>query len=169
MDSGIAEQDIVLPASKEELTDTERLLVWAVRVWVAHHKAGAVPCRGYSYAFIRVGLPDAPLLLHRLMQMVAAHARRGIDVRCIGCRQVSPDEGLVLAALAAGFGRVVTEVGAAIMVGGNIRGYTRTLTTAIVLETGKGDFAQGMALGIILLIAALGVNLLSHRMQALWK
>lgn len=101
MDDSFAEQEVVLPTSKEELTDTERLLVWAVRVWVAHHKAGAVPCRGYSYAFTRVGLADAPLLLHRLMQMVAAHARRGIDVRCIGCPQVSPDEGRVLTALAA--------------------------------------------------------------------
>ena len=70
------------------------------------------------------------------------------------------------AALAAGFGRVLTEVGAAIMVGGNIRGYTRTLTTAIVLETSKGDFAQAMALGLILLAAALGVNILAHRLQA---
>ncbi len=68
----------------------------------------------------------------------------------------------VLAALAAGFGRVVTEVGAAIMVGGNIRGYTRTFTTAIALETSKGDFALGMALGIILLVVALGVNLLAQ-------
>ena len=70
----------------------------------------------------------------------------------------------VLAALCAGFGRVLTEVGAAIMVGGNIRGFTRTLTTAIALETAKGEFAQGMALGVILLILALGVNLLVSRL-----
>ena len=101
MDNRIAEQDGSNTLLKEELTSTERLLVWAIRVWVTHHRAGAVPCRGYSYGFIRVGLPDAPLLLHRLMQMVAAHARRKIDVRCIGCRQVSADEGRVLAALAA--------------------------------------------------------------------
>jgi len=69
----------------------------------------------------------------------------------------------ILAALCAGFGRVLTEVGAAIMVGGNIRHYTRTLTTAIALETAKGDFAQGMALGLILLVAALGVNLAADR------
>jgi tungstate transport system permease protein len=75
----------------------------------------------------------------------------------------------LLAALAAGFGRVVTEVGAAIMVGGNIKGYTRTLTTAIALETAKGDFAQGMALGIILLVIALGVNLLAFRLQSRWS
>jgi tungstate transport system permease protein len=75
----------------------------------------------------------------------------------------------LLAAMAAGFGRVVTEVGAAIMVGGNIKGYTRTLTTAIALETSQGDFAQGMALGIILLLIALGVNLVSFLMQSRWS
>ena len=69
----------------------------------------------------------------------------------------------VLAALCAGFGRVLTEVGAAIMVGGNIKGFTRTLTTAIALETAKGEFAQGMALGVILLVLALGVNLVASR------
>lgn len=71
----------------------------------------------------------------------------------------------LLAALAAAFGRVVTEVGAAIMVGGNIRHYTRTLTTAIALETAKGEFAQGMALGIILLALALGVNALADLLR----
>jgi tungstate transport system permease protein len=64
---------------------------------------------------------------------------------------------------------VVTEVGAALMVGGNIRGYTRTLTTAIALETAQGDFAQGIALGTILLAVALGVNLLSYWLQARWS
>jgi len=75
----------------------------------------------------------------------------------------------VLAALAAGFGRVVTEVGAAIMVGGNIKGFTRTLTTAIALQTAKGDFAFGMALGLVLLVVALGVNLAAFRLQARWS
>lgn len=75
----------------------------------------------------------------------------------------------VLAALAAGFGRVITEVGAAIMVGGNIRHYTRTFTTAIALETAKGDFAQGMALGVFLLLVALAVNLATHQLQVRWR
>src|SRR5262249_38764496 len=64
----------------------------------------------------------------------------------------------VLAALAAGFGRVIAEVGAALMVGGNIQGHTRTLTTAIVLETGKGEFALALALAGWLLAVALAVN-----------
>lgn len=65
---------------------------------------------------------------------------------------------LALAAVAA-FGRVATEVGVAMMVGGNIKWSTRTITTAIALETNKGQFALGMALGIILLGIALAVNL----------
>ncbi len=62
------------------------------------------------------------------------------------------------AAVLAGFGRVFAEVGVSLMLGGNIRGYTRTLTTAIALETGRGEFSLGVALGIILLAAALGVS-----------
>ena len=57
------------------------------------------------------------------------------------------------------FGRVITEVGIAMMLGGNIRYATRTMTTAIALETSKGDFAQGIALGIVLLLMAFVINL----------
>jgi tungstate transport system permease protein len=64
----------------------------------------------------------------------------------------------LLAALMAGFGAVISEVGASMMVGGNILNQTRVLTTAIVLETGKGDFAMAMALGFILLFLAYLVN-----------
>jgi tungstate transport system permease protein len=65
----------------------------------------------------------------------------------------------LMAAIIAGFGRVVSEVGVAMMLGGNIRMYTRTMTTAIALETSKGDFAIGLALGLILIVVALSVNL----------
>lgn len=64
----------------------------------------------------------------------------------------------VAAAVLAGFARVVAEVGSALMVGGNIRGYTRTLATAIVLETGKGEFAFAIALGVILILFSLMTN-----------
>jgi tungstate transport system permease protein len=70
-----------------------------------------------------------------------------------------------MAAVINGFGRVLAEVGAATMLGGNIRGYTRTLTTAIALETSKGEFAFAMALGLILLTLALIVNLFLRRLQ----
>lgn len=64
-----------------------------------------------------------------------------------------------LAAVATGFGRLISELGIALMVGGNIEGSTRTMTTAIALETGKGEFAVALALGLILLVVALLVNL----------
>jgi tungstate transport system permease protein len=71
----------------------------------------------------------------------------------------------VMAAVIAGFGRVIAEVGVAMMLGGNIRGFTRTMTTAIALETSKGEFAFGLALGIVLLSVALFVNLFLNFLQ----
>jgi tungstate transport system permease protein len=65
----------------------------------------------------------------------------------------------LLAALMAGFGAVISEVGASMMVGGNIRHQTRVLTTATVLETGRGQFATAIALGFILLLLAYLVNM----------
>ncbi len=65
----------------------------------------------------------------------------------------------IVAAVIAGFGRVIAEVGSAVMVGGNIRGYTRTMTTTIALETSKGNFVLGITLGLILLVVALSINL----------
>jgi tungstate transport system permease protein len=64
----------------------------------------------------------------------------------------------VMVAVAAGFGRAIAEVGASLMVGGNIVGQTRILTTAIALEAGRGDFALALALGFVLLLLALLVN-----------
>jgi tungstate transport system permease protein len=60
----------------------------------------------------------------------------------------------------AGFGGVISEVGASIMVGGNIKGHTRVLTTATVMETGKGNFDVAIALSLILLALAFSVNYL---------
>ena len=64
----------------------------------------------------------------------------------------------VLLAIAAALGRSLSEVGAVLIVGGNIQGHTRVLTTAIVLETGQGNFDGALALGFMLLFLALGVN-----------
>ena len=72
----------------------------------------------------------------------------------------------LMAAVIAGFGRVIAEVGCAMMVGGNIRGYTRTMTTAIALETAKGEFGFGLSLGFILLVVAFSVNILLHWLQS---
>ena len=71
----------------------------------------------------------------------------------------------LLAALMAAFGAVISEVGAAMMVGGNIRHETRVLTTSIVLETGKGEFGAAIALGIVLLALAFLVNAVLTRAQ----
>ena len=72
----------------------------------------------------------------------------------------------VIAAVLNGFGRVISEVGCSMMVGGNIAGYTRNIPTAIALETSKGDFAQGIALGVVLMVFAIGVTALLALVQA---
>lgn len=64
----------------------------------------------------------------------------------------------VMAAVFNAFGRIVSEIGCSLMVGGNIAGVTRNIPTAIALETSKGEFAQGIALGFVLLLVALSVN-----------
>ena len=71
----------------------------------------------------------------------------------------------MMAAIVAGFGRVISEVGVAMMLGGNIRGTTRTMTTAIALETSKGEFAFGLALGLVLMSVALIINLFLNLLQ----
>lgn len=71
----------------------------------------------------------------------------------------------VLAAIVVGFGRAIGEVGAAMMLGGNIQGLTRTMTTAIALETSKGEFELGLALGLLLLGIAFAVNIGLHWLQ----
>ena len=71
----------------------------------------------------------------------------------------------VVVALAAAFGRIVAEVGAALIVGGDIQGHTRVLTTAIVLETRKGEFALALALGGWLMGLTLLLQLLVVRLQ----
>jgi len=71
----------------------------------------------------------------------------------------------VVAAVIAAYGRVIAEVGISMMLGGNARGFTRTMTTAMALEYDKGEFTIAVALGIILLGLSFGVNLLFHFVQ----
>lgn len=113
-----------------------------------------------------LGLPIVVALVHRLMVDVwasygdavlidgASRMRATWPIMCIG------REGLLTAFLAA-FGRAIAEVGAIIIVGGNVKGYTRTMTTAIALETSKGDLSFALALGIVLLILSMTVSALS--------
>lgn len=71
----------------------------------------------------------------------------------------------LLAALLAAYGRIIAEVGASMMLGGNILHYTRNIPTAIALETSKGEFAQGIALGLVLLVLAFILNASLHYFQ----
>ena len=71
----------------------------------------------------------------------------------------------LIAAILTGFGRIIAEVGCSMMVGGNILNHTRNIPTAIAMETSKGDFAQAIALGAVLLLMALGLNGLLAFMQ----
>lgn len=71
----------------------------------------------------------------------------------------------ILTGVIMGFGRAISEVGLSLMVGGNIRGFTRTITTAISLETSKGEVELAIALGVILIILALVINIVLNRLQ----
>jgi len=113
-----------------------------------------------------LGAPIVIALVHRMTVDVwaaygdsllvdgASRLRAIFPIMCMG------REGLLTAFLAA-FGRAIAEVGAIIIVGGNIRGYTRTMTTAIALETSKGELSFALALGIILIILSMTVSALS--------
>lgn len=70
------------------------------------------------------------------------------------------------AAVIAGFGRVFGEIGVSMMLGGNIRAYTRNITTAIALETGKGEFALGLALGLVLLAVSFLLNIIFYYLRS---
>jgi tungstate transport system permease protein len=110
-----------------------------------------------------LGLPIVVALVHRITVDIwatygdallvdgASRPRAMASIMAIG------REGLLTAFLAA-FGRAIAEVGAIIIVGGNIRGYTRTMTTAIALETSKGDLSFALALGIILIVLSMVVS-----------
>jgi tungstate transport system permease protein len=71
----------------------------------------------------------------------------------------------IFSAAIAGFGRAISEVGAVLLVGGNIAGFTRVMTTTIALETDKGNFELAMAIGIILLAVSLTINIALYRIQ----
>ncbi len=75
--------------------------------------------------------------------------------------------GLMTAAMTA-YGRIITEIGISMMVGGNIKYHTRTVTTAIALETGKGEFVTGIALGLVLFAVALAVNIALSILKRKW-
>ena len=71
----------------------------------------------------------------------------------------------IIAAIIASFGRVIAEIGVSMMLGGNVKGYTRTMTTAMALEYDKGEFVLGVALGIVLLLISFTVNIFFNSLQ----
>ncbi len=113
-----------------------------------------------------LGIPIVIALVHRMTVDVwatygdallvdgASRLRAMIPIMLIG-------RDALLTAFLAAFGRAIAEVGAIIIVGGNIRGYTRTMTTAIALETSKGELSFALALGIILIILSMTVSAMS--------
>ena len=122
------------------------------------------------FGYMMIALPI--LVVFTISAVQGADARIYETARCLGASRLRASLTTlwevrfgVLAAVVNGFGRVVSEVGCAIMVGGNIEGLTRNIPTAIALETSKGDFAQGIALGLVLMAAALGVNVVLALLQ----
>ena len=113
-----------------------------------------------------LGIPIVIALVHRMTVDIWATYGDALLVdgasrlRAMGPIMLIGRDGLLTAFLAA-FGRAIAEVGAIIIVGGNIRGYTRTMTTAIALETSKGELSFALALGIILIILSMAVSALS--------
>ena len=145
------------PAGHLEMLFTPAAMVLAQALLAAPYVAGislaAVQAVPAELRLQARALGAAPL---RAVWMQVREARLGIG-----------------AAVVAGFGAVVSEVGAVMMVGGNIAGETRVMTTAIVLETRRGNFGTAMALGVILLAIAFVVNLMLTRAQqgrtAMWR
>jgi len=78
---------------------------------------------------------------------------------------ISEMKGPLLTIVATGFGRAISEVGAVMMVGGNIKDHTRVMTTYIALETGKGNFEGAIIIGVILLAISLIINIILHKFQ----
>ena len=96
-----------------------------------------------------------------LMVDGASAARSVLTILAIG-------KASLLTVFLAAFGRAISEVGAIIVVGGNIRGYTRTMTTAIALETSKGDLSLALGLGLVLIALSVAVNAVAFRRARGW-
>ena len=133
---------------------------------------------GLLYSETAVILGQACLIVPIIINMTliavqSADSRLLITLKTLGANQyqlilpvLNECRLAILAAIITGFGRAIGEVGAAMMLGGNIQGSTRTMTTAIALETSKGDFELGLALGLLLLSIAFIINFLLQMLKA---
>ncbi|UYI48494.1 ABC transporter permease [Vibrio natriegens] len=98
-------------------------------------------------------------------RMIETSITLGVSLPRVAATMIWETRFPLLAAVIAGFSRIVTEVGCSMMVGGNIMGVTRNIPTAIAMESSKGAFAQGVALGIVLLSLALALNFFLSSMR----
>ncbi len=113
-------------------------------------------------------------IIFALTASSVADAAKDIELTCItlGANKrdtvitiISECRMQLLSVVTAGFGRAISEVGAVMMVGGNIRGKTRVMTTYIALETGKGNFNEAVFIGIVLLLISFIINSALYRIQ----
>jgi tungstate transport system permease protein len=146
-------------------------------VWLLLARSGPLGEAGLLYTWWAIVLAEV-LLAAPIAGALTAAAVQGVDPRVrrtaltLGASPfrvhwvVAREARFALfASVVVAFGRVLAEVGAAMIVGGNIRHHTRTLTTAVALATSQGDFALAIALGLVLLALALTVNVLLHLLQ----
>ncbi|MBE0591696.1 MAG: ABC transporter permease [Gemmatimonadales bacterium] len=152
-------------------------VVVGVLIWGLLTRQGPLGSRGLLYTWWAIVIAEVILAVPIAAALTAA-AVQGIDPRVrrtaltLGAGPLRTHLAVagaarfaILTAVVVSFGRVLAEVGAAMIVGGNIRHYTRTLTTAVALATSQGDFGLAMALGLILLALALTVNVLLQLFQ----
>jgi tungstate transport system permease protein len=135
-------------------------------------RAGPLGDWGLLYTPTAIIIAQAILIFPIMMNLTvtavnAADPRLIPTLRSLGARTlpmmlqvIRTTRFAILAGVITGFGRAIGEVGAAMMLGGNIEGFTRTMTTAIALETSKGEFELGLALGMVLLVIAFVLNFL---------
>jgi len=149
-------------------------------VFVFFSRAG--PLGGFNLLFTPVAMVlGQMILLIPILLGLTISALSGVDRAILDTARSLGASGLqtavvvlrearfaMVAAFIMGFGRAVSEVGIALIVGGNIKGFTRVITTAISLETSKGDLELALALGIILIFIALVINITLSRIQQRW-
>jgi len=146
-------------------------------VFVFLSNAGPLGSLGFLFTPTAIIIGQVLLVLPIMMGLTIS-ALRGVDVTLtdtaisLGANRfqtaslvIKEARFAMLGTVTMGFGRAISEVGLSLMVGGNIKGATRTLTTAISLETSKGEIELALALGMILLFIALVVNIVLNRLQ----
>ncbi len=145
-------------------------VVLGLLVYLLLSRGGPLGHLGWLFSFQAMVLAQAVLVLPvvtalAMQQVQDAEAAHGEQLASMGAGTLVRSMLLawdgryaLLTVVIAGFGRAISEVGAVMVVGGNIEGFTRVMTTAIALETSKGDLPLALALGMVLLLIVLGLN-----------